>query len=55
LPPQAAEPTARTAQIEERAFWMQRDLAQTATNRGACEKLFEAVDLIRANNAGPEN
>lgn len=55
LPPMRAEPAERSAQIEERAFWMRRDLAQTANNRDNCNKQMELVALIRANNEGPEH
>ena len=54
LPPIAVDPAHRGAQIDERAFWMSRDLAQTANNREACMKQAELVALIDANNAGPE-
>lgn len=50
----AAGNYARTVQFVERARGDQRDLAQAQVNRGNCERLQEATDLIRANNAGPE-
>lgn len=54
LPPMRAEPAERSAQIEERAFWMRRDLSQTANNRDNCNKQMELVALIRGNNEGPQ-
>lgn len=54
LPPVAAAPAERAVQLEERAFWMQRDLQQTANNRDACNRQGELVALIQANNAGPQ-
>lgn len=50
----AAAPAERAVQLEERAFWMQRDLQQTANNRDACNRQGELVALIQANNAGPQ-
>lgn len=54
MPPASADASVRAAQAAERAFWMQRDLAQAETLREACMKQAELVGLIRANNAGPE-
>lgn len=54
LPPVADEPATRAVQVQERAFWMRRDLDQTANNRDNCNKQMELVALIRANNAGPQ-
>lgn len=54
LPPMREEAAERSAQLEERAFWMRRDLSQTANNRDNCNKQSELVSLIQANNAGPE-
>ena len=51
----AAGNYARTVQFVERGRGDQRDLAQAQVNRGNCERLQEATDLIQANNAGPEN
>lgn len=52
--PQATGDEARDVQIQERAFWMSRDLAQTATVRAGCAKQAELVALIRENNEGAE-
>jgi len=51
----AAGNYARTAQFVERGRGDQRDIAQAVVNRGNCERLQEAVDLINTNNAGPQN
>ena len=51
----AAGNYARETQFMERARGDQRDLAQAQLNRGNCERLQEAVSLIEANNAGPQN
>lgn len=50
LPAEAEGDEARDVQLQERAFWMSRDLAQTATVRAGCVKQAELVALIRANN-----
>lgn len=50
----AAGNYARTVQFVERGRGDQRDLAQAQVNRGNCERLQEATDLIQANNAGPQ-
>jgi hypothetical protein len=55
LPPVAESPEAREVQILERAFWVRRDIAQTAIGRQMCNRNGELVSLIEANNAGPEN
>jgi hypothetical protein len=55
LPPVAESPEAREVQILERAFWVRRDIAQTAIGRQMCNINGELVSLIEANNAGPEN
>ncbi|MGE0533125.1 MAG: hypothetical protein AB7P35_17590 [Hyphomonadaceae bacterium] len=52
LPALAAEAGARRAQLDERAFWMGRDLQQALVNREMCAKLGELVSLVEANNAG---
>lgn len=52
--PQATGDEARDVQIQERAFWMSRDLAHTATVRAGCAKQAELVALIRANNESAE-
>jgi len=39
--------------MQERAFWMARDIQQGAQQAENCAKLAEAVSLIDANNAGP--
>lgn len=54
LPAVAAEEPARSAQVQERAFWMRRDLDQTANNREMCNRTRELVTMIDANNAGPQ-
>lgn len=51
----AAGNYARTVQFVERGRGDQRDLAQAQVNRGNCERLQEATDLIQANNAGPQH
>ncbi len=53
MPPVAAEPAVRQAQVEERAFWMMRDIQQADVVRDMCNKTAELVSLIDANNAGP--
>lgn len=50
LPDEAEGDEARAVQIQERAFWMSRDLAQTATVRAGCAKQAELVALVRENN-----
>lgn len=54
LPPVAEEAAARAAQINERAAWMRRDLAQADVVAEMCHKQGELLGLIDANNAGPE-
>lgn len=54
LPPVSEDAAVRPIQLEERAFWLRRDLAQTANNREVCNKQMELLALIRANNEGPE-
>lgn len=55
LPAVAADAAARASQIEERAFWMGRDLRQSANTRENCNRLGELVALIERNNAGVED
>lgn len=54
LPPVAEEPATRAAQVQERAFWMMRDIQQADVVRDMCNKNAELVSLIEANNAGPQ-
>jgi hypothetical protein len=51
---QAAGDHARTAQIQERAVTVRRDVGQTNVGREMCNRLGEVVALVDANNAGPE-
>jgi len=53
LPQVTQAPDARASQLQERAFWMSRDIAQAGAQAENCAKLAEAVSLIDANNAGP--
>ena len=55
MPPVSAEAPVRQAQVEERAFWMMRDIQQADVVRDMCNKQAELVSLIEANNAGPSN
>jgi hypothetical protein len=50
----AEEPATRATQVEERAFWMMRDIRQADVVRDMCNKNAELVSLIEANNTGPE-
>ncbi len=54
MPPVSADAAVRAVQIEERAFWMRRDISQADVVKDACEKAGELVALIEANNAGIE-
>lgn len=51
----AALAYARQVQIEERAFSVRRDIAQTAIGRRMCNINGELVALVDANNAGPQD
>lgn len=54
MPRVSEDPATRATQVQERAFWMRRDLEQTANNRDMCGRQAELVTLIQTNNAGPE-
>lgn len=54
LPPVAESDDARAAQIQERATWMSRDLAQAGVVATMCERLGEMNDLVSRNNAEAE-
>lgn len=50
LPPLAQSEEAVTAQIEERRFWMQRDVSHEGVERRICRQRDEAVALIEMHN-----
>lgn len=54
LPPVSEDPAIRAIQVQERAVFFRRDLAQEGVSVIMCERLGEAVDLIRRNNAEAE-